>query len=158
MHYMHIKFSCLAYTWSHKFNIYLQYQVIQQKISASRRRERGIELSLENYFLQVQTSLKLWPSSDVGTTTIAFLQAFSSAFFHASSLLQDSFFLLALIYRASAALSFLVCWSSFLTKANLFSNFWIWKWTYIFSNYTIQLKSRSNLDVLTSLTREHSSL
>jgi hypothetical protein len=41
MHYMHIKFSCSAYTRSHKSNIYLQHQVIQQEISANRRRERS---------------------------------------------------------------------------------------------------------------------
>jgi hypothetical protein len=40
MHYMHIKFSWSAYTRSHKSNKYLQHQVTQQKISASKRRER----------------------------------------------------------------------------------------------------------------------
>jgi hypothetical protein len=40
MHYIHIKFSCSAYTKSHKSNKYLQHQVIQQKISASKRRKR----------------------------------------------------------------------------------------------------------------------
>jgi hypothetical protein len=37
---MHIKFSFSVYTRSHKSNKYLQHQVIQQKISASRRRKR----------------------------------------------------------------------------------------------------------------------
>jgi hypothetical protein len=40
MHYMHIEISCLAYTRSYKSNIYLKHQVIQQKTSASMRRER----------------------------------------------------------------------------------------------------------------------
>jgi hypothetical protein len=46
----------------------------------------------------------------------------------------------------------------FLDWINLFSNFWIWKWTYTFSNYTKQLKSRSSSYELTSLTWGHSSL
>jgi hypothetical protein len=69
-------------------------------------------------------------------------------FWISSFLRASSFFLVATIYQASAALSFLACWSSFSTEANLFSNFWIWKWTYIFSNYTKQLKSRSNFSPL----------
>jgi hypothetical protein len=48
--------------------------------------------------------LELWPSSNIGATTIAFLRASSSAFFRASY-----FFLLALIYRDSAALPFFAC-------------------------------------------------
>jgi hypothetical protein len=57
MHYMDIKFSCSAYTRSYKSNIYLQYQVIKQKIQLA---EGGMCLrsSLEDYFLQVRTSLK----------------------------------------------------------------------------------------------------
>jgi hypothetical protein len=54
---------------------------------------RGLRPPLEDYFLHVQTSL---------------LRASSSAFFWVSYFLRaSSFFLLALIYRASAALSFL---------------------------------------------------
>jgi hypothetical protein len=152
MHYIHIKFSCLAYTRSHKFNIYLQHQIIHQKISASRRKERH------------WTTLGglVPPSPDIlGALALigrrrhhhlVFLLASSSTFFQASS------FLLALIYRDSATLSFFTYWSSFLTKANLFSNFWIWKWIDIFSNYTKQLKSRSSSYELTSLMWGHSSL
>jgi hypothetical protein len=91
---MHIKFSC-----SHNFTIYLQ-QVIQQKLAGG---GRCLGPPLEDYFFQVRTSLELWPSS---------------GFFWASS-----FFLLALIYQVRAWLSFHACWSSFSTRANLFSNF-----------------------------------
>jgi hypothetical protein len=39
-------------------------------------------------------------------------------------------------------------------KANLFSNLWIWKWTYTFSNYTKQLKCRSSVHMSWPIWRE----
>jgi hypothetical protein len=54
------------------------------------RRRKRHWTTMEVYFLQVLTSLELWPSSDVGATTIAFLQV-------SSFLWSSSFFLLALI-------------------------------------------------------------
>jgi hypothetical protein len=106
---MYIKFSSSAHTRSNKFNIIYIIKSFNKRYQLAGG-GRGIGLSLEDYFFQVQTSLELWSSSDVSVTTIAFLRTSSSAFFWASSFLRtSSFFLLASIYRVSAALSFLAC-------------------------------------------------
>jgi hypothetical protein len=80
MYYMHIKFNTHKITLVDK---YLQFKLFNKRYELAGGR-RGLGLPLEDYFLQVQTSLELWPSSDVSATTIAFLRAYS-------------FFLLALI-------------------------------------------------------------
>jgi hypothetical protein len=97
MHYMHIKLSSSAHTTSNKSNNIYNIQESFNKRYLTRRRRRPWT-TMKDYFLQVLTSLELWPSSDVGATTVAFLRASFSTFFYASSFLRSSsFFLLALI-------------------------------------------------------------
>jgi hypothetical protein len=62
-------------------NIYSIKSLINKRYHELAGGGRGIGPPLDDYFLYVQTSLELWPSSDVGATTIAFLRASSSAFF-----------------------------------------------------------------------------
>jgi hypothetical protein len=65
MHYMHIKLSCLAHTTSNKSNNIYNIQESFNKRYLIRRRKRPCT-TMEDYFLQVLTSLELWSSSDVG--------------------------------------------------------------------------------------------
>jgi hypothetical protein len=83
---MHIKLSCSAHTTSNKSNNIYNIQESFNKRYIIRRRKRPWT-TMEDYFLQVRTFLELWPLSDVGATTIAFLRASSPTFFQASSFL-----------------------------------------------------------------------